>query len=149
MPGYLKEPPSVLKILFQRGTCDITTGEAVKKELKVAIALEFLYKKPSINEKISYTLVLMINHDGDSLDCVNYTSDVFNTNIGILWHCDDDNITQISDLPKGAYIGESHKKSKKKVMVGSTYVIFVVYIITNHMRKNSPIFFKNTPKCPK
>ena len=27
----LKEPPSVLKILFQRGTYDMTTGEAMKK----------------------------------------------------------------------------------------------------------------------
>ena len=27
---YLKEPPSVLKILLQRGTYDMTTGEAIK-----------------------------------------------------------------------------------------------------------------------
>ena len=29
MSRYLKEPPSVLKILFQRGTYDITSGEAI------------------------------------------------------------------------------------------------------------------------
>ena len=27
---YLKKPPSVLKILFQRGTYDMTSGEALK-----------------------------------------------------------------------------------------------------------------------
>ena len=43
---YLREPPSVLNIIFQRGTYDMTTGEAIKNELKVAIPLEFLYKKP-------------------------------------------------------------------------------------------------------
>ena len=41
---YLKEPPSVIKILFQRGTYDMTTGEVIKNELKVTIPLEFLYK---------------------------------------------------------------------------------------------------------
>ena len=43
---YLKKPPSVLKIHFQRGTHDMTTGEAVKNELKVAIPFEYLYKQP-------------------------------------------------------------------------------------------------------
>ena len=59
----LKEPPSSLKILFQIGTFDMTTGEAIKNDLKVAITFECLYKKPSSNEKISYTLVSLINHD--------------------------------------------------------------------------------------
>ena len=47
----------------------------------------------------------------DSLDCGHYVSDVFNTNTEILWHCDNDNITQISDLLEGFYIRESHEKS--------------------------------------
>ena len=34
---YLKKPPSLLKILFQRWMYDMTSGEAVKNELKVAI----------------------------------------------------------------------------------------------------------------
>ena len=50
---YLKEPPLFLKIIFQRGTYNMTTGEAIKNEPKVAIHLEFLYNKPSSNEKIS------------------------------------------------------------------------------------------------
>ena len=37
----LKEPPSGLKILLQRGTHDMTTGEATKNELKFAIPLDF------------------------------------------------------------------------------------------------------------
>ena len=97
---YLKEPPSVLKILFQRGTYDMTTYVATKNELKVAIPSEYLYKQPSSNDKISYTLVSLINHDGDSLDCGHYVSDVFDCSTGIWWHCDDDNITQISDFTK-------------------------------------------------
>ena len=60
---YLKEPLSVLKILFQIGTFDTTTGEVIINELKVAITFEYLYKKPPSNEKISYTLVSLINHD--------------------------------------------------------------------------------------
>ena len=43
----------------------MTSGEAVKNELKVAIPSEYLYKQSSSNEKISYTLVSLINHDGD------------------------------------------------------------------------------------
>ena len=62
---YLKKPPSVLKILFQRGTYDMTSDEALKNELKVAIPSEYFYKQPSSNEKISYTLVSPINHDGN------------------------------------------------------------------------------------
>ena len=49
---YLKEPPSVLNLLFQRGNYDTTTGMAIKIELKVAISSEYLYKQPSSNEKI-------------------------------------------------------------------------------------------------
>ena len=45
MSVYLKEPPSFLKILFQRGTYDMTTGKAIKNELKVTIPLECLCKK--------------------------------------------------------------------------------------------------------
>ena len=46
---YLKEPPSVLKIIFQRGAYYRTSGEALKNELKVAIPSEYLYKQPSSN----------------------------------------------------------------------------------------------------
>ena len=90
----------------------MTSDEALKNELKVAIPSEYLYKQPSSNEKISYTLVSMINHDGDSLDCGHYVSNVFDSSTGIWWHCDDENITQISDLPKGFCYRESHKKIK-------------------------------------
>ena len=73
---------------------------ATKNELKVAIPSEYLFKKPSSNEKISYTLVSLINNDGDSLDCGYYVGDVFDSSTGIWWHCDDDNITEISDFTK-------------------------------------------------
>ena len=77
MSRYLKKPPSVLKILFQRGSYDRTSGGALKNEVKVAIPSEYLNKQQSSNEKISYTLVSLIKHDGDSLDCGHYGSDFF------------------------------------------------------------------------
>ena len=48
--------------------------------------MEFLYKIAKRNDKISYNLVSLIVYDGDSLDCRNYFSDVFDTNTGIWWH---------------------------------------------------------------
>ena len=45
---YLMGSPSVLKIFIQRVTYDTTTGEAIKKDLKVSISLEFLYKKHQV-----------------------------------------------------------------------------------------------------
>ena len=80
---YLKGPPSILKILFQRVTYDMTTGEAIKNELKVDMPLKHLHKKTSSNDKISYTLVSLINHYGDSLGCGHYVSDIFDANTGI------------------------------------------------------------------
>ena len=83
-------------------------------KFKVAIPSKYLYKQPSSNEKISYRIVSLINHDGDSLDCGNDASDVFDCSTGIWLHYDDDNITKISDLPKGVYYRETHKHTKKK-----------------------------------
>ena len=50
---YMKEPPTVLKILLQRGNYDSTTLVATKNEVKVAIPSEYIFKQPSSNEKIS------------------------------------------------------------------------------------------------
>ena len=135
---YIKEPPTVLKILFQRGSYDSATLVATKNELEVTIPSEYIFKQPSSNYKMSYTLVLLINYDGDSLDCGNYVSDVFDSSTGIWWHCDDDNITEISDFPKGVYYRETHErtKNKKELMQRSTYILFVVYIRTTHLTKH-------------
>ena len=114
MSRNLKKPPSVLKILFQRGTYDKNTYVATKNEIKVAITSEYLYKQPSSNVKISDTIVSLINHDGDSLDCGNYVSDVSDCSTGFWWHCGDDNITQITDLAKGVYYRETNKHMKKR-----------------------------------
>ena len=65
--------------------------------------------------RLLYTLVSLINNDGDSLDCVDYVSDVFDSSTGILWHCYDDNITEISDLLKWGLLyrdSQTHKKGK-------------------------------------
>ena len=74
-----------------------------------------MFKQLSSNEKISCTLVSLINNDGESLDCVHYVSDVFDSITVIWWQCDDDNITEVSDLPKGVYYRETHKTTKKRV----------------------------------
>ena len=103
-----------------------------------------MFKQPSRNEKISYTLVSLINYDGDSLDCGHYISDVFDSSTDIWWHCDDDNITEISDLPKGVYYRETHEPTKKKNILihGSKKVLFVDYIRTIHLTKHSYNFFE-------
>ena len=56
----------------------MTTSEAIKNEHKVAINLVFFQKISSINDEISYTLVLLIMHDDEYLDCGCYVSDFFN-----------------------------------------------------------------------
>ena len=76
-----------------------------------------MIKLQSSNEKISYTLVSLINHDGDSLDCGQYVSDVFDNSTGIWWHCDDENITELSYLPEGVYYRETHKPTEKSVQL--------------------------------
>ena len=85
---------------------------------------------------------MLINQYGDSLDCGHCVSGGFDSIIGIWWHCDDENITEISDLTKGVHYRETHKltKKKKKLMQGSTYVLFVVYIRTSHLTKHSSNF---------
>ena len=100
MSIHIQEPPTVLKIIFQRGSYYSITLVATKNELKVVIPSKYCFKQRWSNEKILYTLVSLINHDGDSLDCVQYVSDIFDSSTGIWWHCDDDNITEISDFTK-------------------------------------------------
>ena len=125
MSRYLNKSPSVLEFLFQRGSYDITSGVALKNELKFAIPSEYLWKQPSSNENISYTLVSLIKHDGDSLDFGHYVSDIFDSITGTWWHCDDDSITQISDLPKGFYYRETHKLTKKKKEINARINRFI------------------------
>ena len=128
----------------------MTNGEAKTNEHKVDIPFEVLNKISSINYKIPYTLVSLILHDGDYLDCVHCVSDIVGTNTRIWWYCYDDNITQISDLPKGVHIRENHQKNKdNKVISVSKDVLFVVYIRTRHVIKSSSVFFKNSPTCKK
>ena len=42
---HTKEPPTVLNILFQRGSYDSTTIVATKNEFKVAITYEYMFKQ--------------------------------------------------------------------------------------------------------
>ena len=43
---HIEEPPTVLKILFQRGSYDISTIVATKNEVNVAITSEYMFKQP-------------------------------------------------------------------------------------------------------
>ena len=92
-----------LKILLQRVTYFTIEVRVIKNECKVEISSKYLIKKISSNEKISYTVVWLIMHDGNFLYFGHYVSDVFDANTGIWWHCDDFNITDICDSPKGIY----------------------------------------------
>ena len=110
--------PLSFEFLLNIGEYDTKKYRVIKNECKVAITSKYFIKKTSSNEKIKYTLVSLIMHYGDSLDCVHYVSDVFNDNTGIWWHCDDANIIEISALPQEAYNREIHKQTTKK----ETYV---------------------------
>ena len=61
-----KEPPPFFKIILKKVTCDMKDGQPINNECKIAIPSEFLINIPSSNQKISYTLVSLIMHDGDS-----------------------------------------------------------------------------------
>ena len=121
----------------------MTTVESIKNELKVAISLEVFYKQPSSNDKISYTLVSLINHDGDSLDCGHRVSDVlmptqeFGGTLMMI-------ISLKLVIKKRGYFKESHKKKRKrkKMISGSTDVLFVVYIRTRHIPKHRSVIFQ-------
>ena len=46
---------------------------------------------------------------GESFNCELYVSGFFDTNTGILCHCDDSDITENNYLSKGVYTRESHE----------------------------------------
>ena len=73
-----------------------------------------MIKLKSSNENTSYNLVSLVNNDVKLLDCGHYVSDVFDSSNGIWWHCDDDNITELCDLPEGVYYRENHKPTREK-----------------------------------
>ena len=80
-------------------------------------------------------------HDGDSLDCGKYVSDVFDTNTRIWRHCDDANFTEISYFLEEIYNREVHQK-KGKLISGTKDIFFVVYIRTNHLIASSSVVLK-------
>ena len=131
----LKEPPSVLKILPQIGTYDMTTFQAIKNEYKVAIPSEYFIKKPLGNDNIPYTVVSLIRDFG------HYVSDVFDFNTGLWWHCDDANITEVSNFIEGVYTREIHKPNKtRKLVSGSKDILFVVYIRIEDLIASGSVF---------
>ena len=89
----------------------------------------------------------LINRDDESLYCGHYVSDVFDASTGILWHCDDDNITQVSDIPKVVYIIERHKKTKRKekVMSDSIYLSLVFLYQNKQYDKIQLYLFSRIP----
>ena len=51
----------------------------------------------------------LIMQGGESFNCELYVSGFFDTNTGILCHCDDSDITENNYLSKGVYTRESHE----------------------------------------
>ena len=54
-------------------------------------------------EDVTYSLVYINYHDGTSIRTGHYLCDIFDFNTGILWCCDDDNITQLKGIPDNVY----------------------------------------------
>ena len=98
---------------------------------------------PSQKEKVSYALLSMIMYEGYLLYIGTYCSGVFYVGKGILWHCDDDVITDISDLIEGVYTIESHKKYTKKIVMSvSNKLLSMVYNITRNLISSISVFYK-------
>ena len=140
----LKDPPSVLIILLPLSMFDYDDKGAKNNWCKVAIPSEFFINIPSPKDKISCTLVSLIMHDDNSLDCGHFISDVFDFNSWIWWHCDNDNISQICCFPNGVYTRDSHKQkdTKKKVILGSEKLLLMVYIRANNLISYRYVFDK-------
>ena len=85
----------------------------------------------------------LIRHDGDYLDCGHYATDVFDSSIGILWHYDHANITEISDFPEVVYTRDSRKlTTTKQIISGSKDILFVVSIRKRHLIASGSVFFQ-------
>ena len=106
--------PSVFKILLQRAMFDYEEDAVKNNQSKFVIPSYFFMKIPSWKEKIWYTLVSMIMHEGTLSVIGNYYNDVFDVKTVIWWHFDDYEITQISDFSEDVYTRESHKKKTQK-----------------------------------
>ena len=122
----------------------MNTFQAIKITIKLQSHQNFSFKKSLVNEKVTYTLVSLISHYGESLDFGHYVSNYFYFNTEIWWHCDDANITEISAFPEGVYTRESHKqtKQKRKLISGSKDILFVVYIMIEHLIASGSVFFQ-------
>ena len=102
---------------------DMFDGQDINNERKMFIPSDFLINITSPKGNISYTIVSLIMHDGESLECGNYVSDVFDVNVGIWWKCNDDEINEISDLPLFLFTRES-KNYKQESNVWLRKTIF-------------------------
>ena len=69
-------------------------------------------------------------YDGNYLDCGHYVSDDFDANTGIWWHCDDSNITEISDFSEGVYTRDSCKLTTKKVKLCQALKTYCLWFLS-------------------
>ena len=55
VPRYFKEPSSVMKIIFQRGVYDMTSGEAIKMNLRLLFVWNFCTKNHKVMRRYHTT----------------------------------------------------------------------------------------------
>ena len=81
-------------------------------------------------------------YDCASLDFVNYISDVLDANTVIWWHCDYNEIAEISYFQEGVYTRKIHKYiyTKNKLMSVSDQVILIFYTRTIKLIVSSSVF---------
>ena len=77
----------------------------------------------------------------DSLDYGHHVSYIFDSNTGIWCDCDDEKTTQITDLPKGVYIRESHQKKPKIKWCQAQQMYYLLFIIEQAIWQNTALFF--------
>ena len=78
----LQTPPMVLRILLQIKHDNWKTKSS-KKNLRMEITSEYPFNFPQEMENVTYTLVFVNDHDGNSMSPGHYLCDILDFNTGI------------------------------------------------------------------
>ena len=111
----LQKPPVILRILLQRKQYHWHTQISTKINPGIEIPSEYLYNFTQDTEDVTYNLVYLNDHGGNSMSPSNYLYDTLYFNTGIWWYCDDDKITKLREIPYNVYSVAPYPTSGKKL----------------------------------
>ena len=93
----------------------ITGRHRVPKNLRIEITSEYPFNFPQEMENVTYTLVFVNDHDGNSMSPGHYLCDILYFNTGIQWRCNNDIITQLREITENVYIVAPYTTAGNKV----------------------------------